>query len=162
MVADRFTLTQAGYEALQRELQNLEAEHGQDQKNFDDVNYSSDPSHEEAAYDDTKQTKEINEDRIEHLKTVLANAEVIGEDPDPTRVDPGDRVTVWDFTERQTLQFDLIGGSEVIYGQEGVSIDSPVGKALLGHRVGDVIEVEVPDGKERYAIRQIEPIPAST
>ena len=67
---------------------------------------------------------------------------------------------MWDFKERKPLQFDLVGGPEVINGREGVAIDSPVGKALQGHRVGDVIEVEVPDGAARYAIRKIERIPA--
>lgn len=68
-------------------------------------------------------------------------------------------MTVWDFGERKTFKFDLIGGEEAINGRDGVTIDSPVGKALLGHRIGDVIDVEVPDGKVRYCIRKMEPIP---
>jgi transcription elongation factor GreA len=155
-----FILTRAGYEDLQRELQTLEDQYKEALAEYADTkNSSGDSSQEEAAYDDAKNTKEDTEQRIGHLKLVLQSAEIVDEDPDLTTVDPGDRVTVYSFAERETLHFDLLGGEEIINGREGVAIDSPVGKALLGRRVGDVIETQVPDGKVRYAIRKIEPIP---
>jgi transcription elongation GreA/GreB family factor len=46
-------------------------------------------------------------------------------------------------------------------GGRDVSVSSPVGQAMLGKRVGDIIEVEVPEGRARYAIRRIEPLPGS-
>jgi transcription elongation factor GreA len=160
MAEERFILTRAGYEALQRELQLLEDQYKEELAGYADTNYSyADSSPEEAANFETKTTKEETEERIGHLKLVLENAEIIDDDPDPTRVDPGDRVTVWDFSQRQPLQFDLLDGEEIINGREGVALDSPVGKALLGKRIGDVVEVEVPDGKVRYCIRKMEPIP---
>src|SRR4051812_45720696 len=111
---DRFVLTRAGYEALKRELETLEARHAEELRNYADVNYSSDPSKEEAAYFETKVTKEETGERIGYLKLVLQHAEIIDKDPDPARVDPGDRVTVWDFKERKPLQFDLVGSAEVV------------------------------------------------
>lgn len=123
------------------------------------MNYSTDPSKEEAAYVDTKTDKEDTERRIDHLKLVLQQAQVMDEDPDLTTVDPGDRVTVWDFADGRMRQFDLLGSEEVIGGSEGVSTESPVGKALQGKRVGDVIKVDVPDGHTRDTIHKIEPIP---
>jgi len=51
-----------------------------------------------------------------------------------------------------------LSGPEVAYGHEGISTDSPVGQALLGHVVGDTIDVEVPDGKVCYTIRKVEPM----
>jgi transcription elongation factor GreA len=159
MAEERFILTREGYEALKRELAEQEALYEQHLAEFADVNYSNDPMSETGAYFDRRVTKEHTEERVNHLRLVLERAEVIDEDPDPLRVDPGDRVTVWDFTAHKTRQFDLLGSREVVFVRDGVSIDSPVGQALLGKQVGDVIEMDVPDGHSRYAVRKIERIP---
>jgi transcription elongation factor GreA len=160
MAEERFILTRSGYEALKRELAEQEDLYQQHLAEFADVNYSAnDPMAEDAAYFDRRVTKEYTQERLNHLRLVLEHAEVIDEDPDPHTVDPGDRVTVWDFKARKTRQFDLLGSREVVFVRDGVSIDSPVGQALLGRRVGDVVEVTVPDGTSRYAVRKIERIP---
>ncbi len=156
---ERFILTRAGYDDLTRELAVLEAQQRTDQQEFADVNDQTDSSHEEAAYDDAEVTKGRTDDRVSQLRYVLQQAQVIDEDPDPLRANPGDRVTVWDFAAKATDQFDLVGSSEVLYGRAGVPVDSPVGQALMGHQVGDVIQVMTPDGSVRYAIRKIEPTP---
>ncbi len=158
MAEERFVLTRAGFEELQAELRRLQAKRQDELSGYPEMQpFDVDPSHEEGAYDNAREDKETTEERIGHLKLVLEHADVIGdEDPDPGRVDPGERVTVWDVMERTTRQFDLIGREEAIAGREGISLDSPVGKALLGRRVGDVVTVDVPDGKARYAIRKIE------
>ena len=127
-----------------------------------------DSSEEGAATYDSEVSKEDTEQRIGHLKLVLEHADVVGEDPNPTLIDPGERVTVWNIARRRKEQFDLRGGEEVINerpqlddkGPTSVAIDSPVGKALLGRRVGDVITVEIPDGTVRYTVRKIERIPS--
>jgi transcription elongation factor GreA len=98
---------------------------------------------------------------------VLDQAEVLEEDPDLSRVDPGDQVTVWDFSEKGQQVFNVVSSAETIYARDGipgreVSTESPVGQALLGKQVGDVIEIEVPDGKAKYAIRRIEPLSTLT
>jgi transcription elongation factor GreA len=159
MSDEHFVLTPAGYENLRQELAALEARYNEDEAEFKDVNYSNDPSKEEAAYVETRISREHDEERIGHLRLILENAVILDEDVDPAHVDPGERVTVWDFAEKQEIQFDLLGPEEVIAGRRGVAIDSPVGKALIGKQVGDVVEVEVPDGTVRYAIRNIERVP---
>jgi|FLYN01.1.fsa_nt_gi transcription elongation factor GreA len=157
---ERFILTRQGYEELKRELEELEQLQRRRHDRFAEVNYSSDPAREEAAYFETRTRKEFVDQRVDYLRVVLERAEIVEEDPDPMRVDPGDRVTVWDFESDQETTFDLVGNSpEVIFGREGISIESPVGQALLGRRVGDVVEVAIPEGKARYAIRKIERIP---
>jgi transcription elongation factor GreA len=109
---------------------------------------------------------------------VLDRADVRTEDPDSKRIDPGERVVVWDLDEKRERTFDILSSPEVRIsytvddGGRDVSIDSPVGQALLGHEVGDIVEVDVPGGemgdvaegdgiggKARYAIRRIEPMP---
>ncbi len=159
MAEERFYLTRDGYQQLRRELEMLERQYQEQLTNFADVNSNSDTSKEEAADFETRVMKERTYERIGHLKLVLEHAEVVDEDPDPLRVNPGERVTVWDFDADEARQFDLVGSTEAVYIREGVSIESPVGKALLGRSVGDVVEADVPDGKVRYAIRKIEQIP---
>jgi transcription elongation factor GreA len=112
---------------------------------------------EESTYHDVMETKERLDQRIAHLRRVLQLAQIISdEDPNPTRVDPGEQVTVWDFAEKAEVVFQILSSEEVASGLPGISFESPVGKALLGRRVGDVVEVEVPDGTAKYAIRKIE------
>lgn len=159
MAEQRFVLTQNGYEQLKQELEELEARRREETERLADVVGDVDPSVEMGAYFDVSTMREQIDQRILYIKQVLERAEILGEDPDPTRVDPGERVTVWDIGAQEELQFDLLGSAEVVVNDgKGVSIESPVGRALLGRRVGDVVEVEVPDGKARYAIRNIERI----
>jgi transcription elongation factor GreA len=163
MAEEQFILSRTGYEILKQELAELETEHQQRLAEFADVNYDVDPTPEEAAYFDTRVMKEQVEERIGHLQLVLSRAEVIDDDPDPHRVDPGEMVTVWDFDEKRERVFNLVSSAETVYARDAipgreVSLESPVGQALLGKSVGDVIEIDVPDGKTKYAIRRIEPI----
>lgn len=159
MAEERFVLTPNGYEQLKQELEELEARRRDETERLADTIDDVDPSTEMGAYFDARTMREQIDQRIIYIQRVLDRAEILGADPDPTRVDPGDRVMVWDMAAQEELQFDLLGSAEVVINDgEGVSIESPVGKALLGRRVGDVVEVEVPDGKTRYAIRNIERI----
>ena len=113
---------------------------------------------EEAADFELRTAKEYSDERVGHLKFVLERADVLDDDPDPQRINEGDRVIVWDLQAREELTFNLVDGEEIGTLEDGVATDSPVGKALLGHRVGDVIEVVIPDGWSRYAVRRLERI----
>ena len=159
MATERFTLTREGYQRLERELRQLEAAQQEDIEEvaeaFDDTDFG-----ENAAYYDKVFDKDRMTERINNLRHVLARADVLDEDPDPDRVSPGNRVTVWDFEANEEISFNIISAEEVTHGIRGISTESPVGSALLGQMVGDVVEVEVPDGVAKYAIRAIGPIKA--
>jgi transcription elongation factor GreA len=154
MANERFTLTRAGYERLERELRQLEeAQRGEIEdvaEAFDDTDFG-----ENAVFYDLVFDKDRLTERIGNLRHILARAEVLDEDPDPDRVSPGNRVTVWDLDMDEEVAFNILSAHEVTYGIRGISTESPVGSALLGHIVGDVVEVTVPDGVARYAIRKI-------
>src|SRR5262245_45099330 len=103
MAEERFIFTLAGYESSQPESQGVDDEYkGEVAEYADPQNSSGDSSPEEAASFDTETAREETQERIGHLKLVLQDAQVVDEDPDLTNVDPGDRVTVWDFAEQQT------------------------------------------------------------
>jgi transcription elongation factor GreA len=158
MAEERIVLTPAGFEQLQRELRMLEemqqGEIEEVAEAFDDTDFG-----ENAVFYDLVFDKDRLFERIQNLRYVLGRAEVIDEDPDPNRVSPGNRVVLWDFASKEEVTFNLISPEEVRHGLRGISTESPVGKALLERSVGEVIEVKVPDGTARYAIRKIGPIP---
>ena len=165
---DKFILTPEGHAHIQQQLAMLEEkEKGEREMLTDSLNESlgSDDSSDVGVEFDWRTRKEWTDEKIGHLRYILERAEVY-EDADPSRIGIGERVTLWSFEDRAETQFDVISSAEVTTGANtgpGVmdaSDASPIGRALLGKRVGDIVEVEVPDGKVRYAVRKIEAIPA--
>ena len=153
---ERFVLTRQGYERLLAELQERESEQEERRENleeYEDIDRQN--GDEEAADFELHTSKEYADERVGHLKYVLERADVLDDDPDPLRINEGDRVIVWDLQAREEQTFNLVNGEEVATLNDAVATDSPVGKALLGRRVGDVIEVAVPDGWSRYAVRRL-------
>lgn len=155
-------LTREGYDRLERELQVLlthdtaeMAERMADVREDTDYDYEQEP-----AFYDALNDKSLLDDRIARLRYVLERATILEEkDLDPESAGPGDRITVRDLDEKEDITFDLLSGIEIMQGRRGVSLESPVGRALLGKKVNDKVEVEVPDGVVRYKIKKIEPIP---
>jgi transcription elongation factor GreA len=159
MDQDDIILTRAGYEKLKRELEMLLTEDREEVvAQLLDVRDDTEAG-EEATFYDAIRSKELVDQRIAHLQGILVRATIIDDDPDPERVSPGNRVTAVDMETKESIFFDLIGSEEVAHGRSGVSIESPVGKALLNHSIGDTVEVEVPIGTVRYKIKKIEMIP---
>jgi len=160
MEDEQFILTRQGYERLKAELQEREAEQEERREQLEDIYRDVDHQNndEEAADFDVRTMKEFADERVGHLKFVLERAQVMDDDPDPRRVNEGHRVIVWDLLAHEEQTFNLVSGEEVGTLDDGVATDSPVGQALIGHEVGDVIEVAVPDGWSRYAIRRVERI----
>jgi transcription elongation factor GreA len=157
MSEERFPLTPMGYQRLQTELETAKAEQQEFTAQLEDIYRDVDRNNDEEAADfEVRTRKEQIDQRVGHLQYVLARADVLGDDPDPKRVNVGDRVIAWDIDSREEFTFNLISPAEVGLIEDAVTTDSPVGKALLGLRVGDMVEVEAPDGTERYCVRRLE------
>jgi len=159
MSNEEIILTRSGYERLKKELDKLTnvtaVEIAEKMAEIrEDGDFSEDPAFYEAMTE-----KNYLDERISRLQYILNTATIIDEDPDPDTASPGDRVIVKDLDEKEELTFDLLGGYEIAHGMKGVSIASPVGKALLGKKVGDKIEVETPGGLARFKILALEDIP---
>lgn len=154
MAEEQTTLTQAGYDRLANELANLQQE-------LREVIEELGDTHDDEGVGDSAQyslatERERLQERIDYLKHVLETAQVI-EHAETDTVSVGNRITVLEGGEE--FSFNLISQAEVINGQRGISNESPVGKALIGHKVGDKVKVETPDGIVQYTIRSIENIP---
>lgn len=146
-------VTRAGHEQLQAELQRLEAEElpaaiAAMQRAAADKDFR-----ENAPYDAAKQHRAEIQRRIDEIKVTLAHA-VIVDDTHDDRVGVGTRVVVRDIDENEEFTYTLVGPGERGIGK--ISTQSPVGRALLDHRVGEVVQVAVPAGLHKYKIEKIE------
>ncbi|MCL6562090.1 MAG: transcription elongation factor GreA [Firmicutes bacterium] len=112
---------------------------------------------ENSEYEDAKNEQAFVEGRIQTLEKMLRQARVVdSEKEDPTMVHIGSRVTVRDLDENVEEQYDIVGAAEADPSKNRISNESPVGKALMGVRVGDVVEVNAPAGKIRYQVIAIQ------
>ena len=160
MSDEEIILTRAGYEKLKRELDRLQnVTLVEMTERMAEVRAEGGDLMEDSAFYDAMKEKNYLDERIARLQMILAKATIIDEDPNPDAASPGDRVIVRDLDEKEELVFDLLGGYEIAHGMRGVSIASPVGKALLGKKVGDKIEVNTPGGMARFQILRLEEIP---
>jgi transcription elongation factor GreA len=105
---------------------------------------------------DALEDQALLERRISSLESRLALARVVdGGRPDGA-VSIGTRVRLRDLDYGDSLAYDLVGALETDLGEEKLSMDSPVGRALMGRRAGDVIEVNAPRGTVRFEIQAVD------
>lgn len=112
---------------------------------------------ENAEYDAAKDEQREIEARIEEIEKILKNADVVvEEDVDVDVINIGCKVKVLDMEYDEELELRIVGSTEASSLQGKISNESPVGKALLRHKVGDVVEVETPAGVMEYKILEIQ------
>ncbi len=157
MMADEHYLTRAGYESLEKELRRLEnVELPEIAERLNEIRSETDSEGEDPQLFNILSQKNYVDERIVNIKRILANAVVLDEDPDPDTANAGDRVVVLDVDEDEEIVFDLLDSAEVVHSRRGISTKSPVGQALLGKKVGDVVTVKTPDGKVKFQILRFE------
>ena len=111
---------------------------------------------ENSEYDDAKNEQAQNETKIIQLETMLKRATVIDEDEVDTKVvNLGTHVKLRELKSKDEVDYQIVGSTEADPTAYRISNESPVGSALLGHKVGDTIEIEVPGGKIKYKIIDI-------
>ena len=94
--------------------------------------------------------------RIEELEGILKNAEVVVEDEvDFDKINVGCTVKVFDITFDEEMEFKIVGSTEANSLEGKISNESPVGQALIGKSVGDVVEVETQAGVMEYKVLDI-------
>jgi len=112
---------------------------------------------ENAEYDAAKDEQRDIEARIEELEKILKNAEVVDEDDiNLDAVSIGCKVTIFDMEYDEELVYKIVGSSEANSLKGKISNESPVGKALLGAKVGDVVKVDTQMGVASYKVLGID------
>ena len=111
---------------------------------------------ENAEYDAAKDEQRDNEARIEELEKILKNAEVVVEDEvDLGKINVGCQVKIMDMEFKEELDYKIVGSSEANSLKGKISNESPVGRALIGAKKGQVIEVETQAGILKYKVLEI-------
>ena len=156
-MANKTVVTYAGLKALEDELQDLKVTKRKEiAEKLKEARAQGDLS-ENAEYDAAKDEQAQIEARIEEIEALLKNVEVVVEsEADANKVNIGCKVKVQDMTYDEELEFQIVGSTEANSLKGKISNESPVGKALLGHEVGEVVYIETPDGDEQYKILGIE------
>ena len=149
-------MTYAGLKKLQDELQDLKVNQRREiAQKIKEAREQGDLS-ENAEYDAAKDEQRDIEARIEQIEQILKNAEVVDEDEvDLDVVNIGCLVRVPDIEYNEEEEYKLVGSSEASSLQNKISNESPFGKALIGAKVGDVVEVEAPAGVVKYKVLSI-------
>ena len=156
MPANQTFLTAEGYKKLSDELDYLRTA-GREQiankikeaRSFGDLS-------ENAEYDEAMNEQAIMEAKIARLEEELKNARILHtEDLSTDVVSIGAQVLVRDLTYDEEMEFQIIGKAQANPDENRISDESPVGRALLGHKEGDVVDVEVPSGVARFEIKRI-------
>jgi transcription elongation factor GreA len=110
---------------------------------------------ENGDYLDARHELELLDRRLVLLEERLVGAEIVGPRPDG-EVDLGERVTVVDLESGETTDYRVVGTGESDPTAGEVSRESPIGSALLGRRVGDVVEADAPRGRRRFEIVELD------
>ena len=111
---------------------------------------------ENAEYDAAKDEQRDIEARIEELEKILKNVEVVDdEDVTADRIMIGSSVVIYDIEFDEELSYKIVGSKEANSIKGKISNESPVGKALIGDHVGDVVTVHSPAGESQYKVLEI-------
>lgn len=150
-------LTVEGYNKLEEELKNLKgpkkmevAERIKVAREFGDISENSE-------YDDAKNEQALLEARIQEIENMLRIAKVVDDEDVSTRVaGVGTLVTVHDYEFDEDISYGIVGATEVNIAENKISNESPVGRALIGKKKGEEVDVETPGGVVKYKVVSIE------
>ena len=157
MEAKKNLLTYEGLKALEDELHDLKVVRRKEVAGkIKEAREQGDLS-ENAEYDAAKDEQRDIEARIEEIEKILKNAEVVVEDEvDVNKINVGCTISVLDMEYNEEMEFKIVGSSEANSLKGKISNESPVGKALMGRGIGDVVTVETQAGVFHYKILNIE------
>jgi transcription elongation factor GreA len=149
-------LTPEGYERLQEEIRFLSNDKRREiadririAREFGDIN-------ENAEYDDAKNEQALLEHRIALLEERLSNARVVRADEIKTDVvSVGSVVRLRDIDAKKTFEYHIVGSAEADPAENRLSNESPVGRAIIGRKKGETVEVAAPRGSLKFKILDI-------
>lgn len=150
-------LTYAGLQKLENELQDLKVVKRKEvAAKIKEAREQGDLS-ENAEYDAAKDEQRDIEARIDEIEKILKNVEVVVEEEvELDRINVGCKVKIYDCEYEEEMEYRLVGSTEANSLEGKISNESPVGKALLGARVGDTVKVETQAGDLAYKILEIQ------
>ncbi|MPQ45608.1 transcription elongation factor GreA [Marinifilum sp. N1E240] len=149
-------ITAEGLKKLREELEQLETiERPKISKQIGEAIDKGDLS-ENAEYDAAKEAQGLLEAKIAQLRGVVANSRVIDETKiDTSKVQMMNKVTIKNQKNGAVMTYTLVSESEADFKKGKLSINTPIAKGLIGKKVGDVVEIQVPNGIIPFEIVEI-------
>ncbi len=145
-------MTQAGYDKLKKDLADALAQRPVISAAIAEAREKGDLS-ENAEYDAARDAQGLLEVKIARLKEKVANARVIDESKlSADTVQLLSKVTVENMNAKMKMQFQIVGESEADFSKGLLSASTPIGKALIGHSKGEIVEAKVPNGIMKFKI----------
>lgn len=155
-MAKIYRLTQEGLKKLEEELMTLKTEGRHDIAEKIKVARGYGDLSENSEYDDAKNEQAKIEARIADLEVMLKNVEVIESDADNDTVTLGSTVVILNRKAKREFTFKVVGSYQASPAEGKISDESPVGKALMGHKAGDTVTASTPQGDMQLKILKIE------
>ncbi len=154
-MADQFIMTQKGYDDAVERLKYLQTVKRQEiVERIAEARSHGDLS-ENAEYDAARNEQAANEGEIADLDYRIKNAAILEENTDTSFVHIGSKVRVYDVEMEEEEVYEITGTTEADAMHGKISNDSPVGAALLKHKLGDVVKVVAPNGEYELVIKEI-------
>ncbi len=149
-------LTQEGFDKLEEELNYLKTEKRTEIAERIKVARGFGDLSENSEYDEAKNAQAENEQQIAELEVKIRNAKVIdSSEIDTKTVQIGNLVKLYDEEFDEEIEYTIVGSTEVNLAENKISNESPIGKALLGRKKGEVVDVDAPDGIIKFKILAI-------
>ena len=148
--------TETGLKELRQKLDHLkDIERPLASKSIGEARDKGDLS-ENAEYDAAKEAQGMLEMEISKLEETLSNARIIDESKlDSSKILIHSTVKIKNLTNSATMEYKLVAQSEANLSQGKISVDSPIGKGLLGKKNGDIAEIAIPNGNVKFEILEI-------
>lgn len=152
----KFIMTYEGVKKLEEELEYLKTVKRKEITEKIKVALGYGDLSENSEYDEAKNEQAFTEGRILQIENMLKNASVVDESEIPAgTVAVGATVKVKDYDFDEVVEYTIVGSAEADPMNFKISNESPVGKALIGKKVGDIVEATVPDGVSKFEILDI-------
>lgn len=149
-------LTDEGLKKLEKELEQLKTVKRKEVAEKIKVALSFGDLSENSEYDEAKNEQAMVEARIMQLDSILKNVKVLDESQLNTEsINIGCKILLKDIEENVDVNYHLVGSTETDPTNGRISDESPVGKALLTHKVGDIVEIETPGGISSFEVLNI-------
>lgn len=156
MAVKQTILTQEGLTRLEEELEYLKSVKRREIAEKIKVALSFGDLSENSEYDEAKNEQGIVEARIAEIEVTLMNVEILdSESLNTEEVQIGNKISLKNLSNDAVLNLQIVGSKEVDMKVGKISDESPIGRACIGHKVGDVIQAEAPVGLVSYEITEI-------
>ena len=149
-------LTKEGFDNLEKELEYLKTDKRAEIAERIKVALGFGDLSENSEYDEAKNAQAENEVKIAELESKIRHAKIINESEIDTKtIQIGNTVKLHDIEFDEDVEYTIVGSTEVDLASNKVSNESPIGKALIGAKRGQIVGVETPDGIAQYKIKSI-------